>query len=89
MMNKFLLALVFTTLLVGAASAENGDSSLTDLLVGFVVVFAIGMGIRYALGKRSAPSVPSAPAGKGFCPECGTPAGTNSDFCSNCGARLK
>lgn len=60
-----------------------------DLLVGFVVVFAIGMGIRYKLRKRPVPSVPSTPAVKGFCPECGTPAETNSGFCSNCGTRLK
>lgn len=84
-MNMFFHALILIALMAGAASAENGDSSLTDLLIGFIVVFAIGMAIRHYLAKKSQIQ----PAGSKSCPNCGSPAEPDAEFCANCGGKLK
>jgi len=65
-----------------------------------IVVFAIGMLIRWAIRKRKASRTatpaeppPPAPPPPGqpsvFCPQCGQPNSGDIAFCSSCGAKLK
>lgn len=69
-----------------------------------VLVFAIGMLIRWVITKRkkrnetgtvvappSSPAQPlSASSGKSpaFCPQCGQPENSDSQFCGGCGTKI-
>ncbi|MDD4859520.1 MAG: zinc ribbon domain-containing protein [Dehalococcoidales bacterium] len=71
-----------------------------DFISALVVVFLIGMLIRWALKRRksqqnagfspppaASPSTNAAPSA--FCPQCGQPVTAGSEFCGNCGAKLR
>ncbi len=87
-MKKLLLALILVASSAGIASAQNGDPSLMELLVGFIVVFAIGMAARHFLGKKSV-NQPVKSVQSGACPHCGSYVEPDAVFCANCGGKLK
>ncbi len=63
--------------------------------LGILISFLMGVAGGYVGEKWQGSQVgekvssPAPVAQTRFCPECGTPAETNSGFCSNCGTRLK
>jgi hypothetical protein len=72
---------------------------MPEFVTALILVFAIGMLIRWAIRKghktKLSSSLPAAaitntpitqrPA---FCSQCGQTAGTDSAFCANCGTKL-
>jgi hypothetical protein len=65
--------------------------------IAFIIVFAIGMGIRYLIksskSKNQAPPPPPAAPPPfttlGTCPQCGKPVQPGAGFCDACGAKLR
>jgi hypothetical protein len=73
---------------------------MLEFVMALVLVFAIGMLIRWAIKKRNntkpSNSLPTTAATSApitqppaFCSQCGQTAGTESAFCVNCGTKLK
>lgn len=73
--------------------------SVLEFIIAFIVVFAIGMGIRWLVTRNkkqaSAPpsqsnAAPPPPPGQGsFCPSCGASNDASAAFCGSCGAKLR
>jgi hypothetical protein len=67
-------------------------------IVAFIVVFAIGMTIRWFVTRNKkgavppsnqANAAPTPPAAGNACPKCGAGNDASASFCVRCGARLK
>jgi predicted amidophosphoribosyltransferase len=57
-------------------------------ILGLVIVFIIGMGIRMMVRKKAA-SQSTVPSGAAtFCPKCGAAVQPGATFCAGCGQKL-
>jgi hypothetical protein len=67
--------------------------AILQFFIAFIIVFAIGMGIRYLITKnkksKNQAAAPPPPAISGSCPQCGKPIQPGASFCDTCGTKVR